>query len=350
MAGGGGTRLWPLSRRDNPKQFLDLGTGQTLIEHTYKRAKTIVAPDDIFVATSDRYLDRIQKLLPDIPRENILLEPDKRDTAAAFAAAAVQLEVRNRADDATIFMWSDHVFTREEEFINDLKKIPSLVDANPEAIVILGHVAELPETGLGYIEVGEQLGSAKDIFKVKAFKEKPDRETATKYITDGNFYWNMGYVSLKPRYLLEQLRAFEPELMQGIDVYRRAVSAGDTAAADAAYSRLPKIAIDYALLERAPNIIVVTGDYGWSDVGYWSTVHEIFGARGDYMPAGHHLHISSDGCYIYNTTNKAVSLIGLKNVIVVITDDAILVTSKEESHRIKEVVAHLEAKEKNELL
>jgi mannose-1-phosphate guanylyltransferase len=350
MAGGGGTRLWPLSRRDNPKQFLDLGSGQTLIEHTYKRAKALAETSDIFVATSERYLDRIKKLLPAVPADNIFLEPDKRDTAAAFAAAAVQLQMRQRADAPTIFMWSDHVFTDEEEFVGDLKKIPGLVTDHPETIVILGHAATFPETGFGYIEAGEPLEGAEDIFKVKAFKEKPDKETAAGYVAAGSFFWNMGYLSARPAYILEQLRIFEPELMQGIDQYRQALAARDTAAADAVYRKLPKIAIDYALLERAKSIIAVTGDYGWSDVGYWSTVHEIFGSRGDYMPAGHHLHVSSDGCYIYNTTNRAVTLIGLKDVIVVVTEDAVLVTSKDETHRIKEVVARLEETEKSDLL
>ena len=350
MAGGGGTRLWPLSRQDNPKQFLDLGTGKTLIEHTYHRAKTVAQTADIFIATTEQYRQRVQEFFPEVAADNIFLEPEKRDTAPAFAAAAIQLKIRGRADQPTTFMWSDHVFTNEEEFLTDLQKIPRLVEEHPDTIVIMGNAPTFPETGLGYLEVGKQLIGENDVYVVKAFKEKPDRKTAERYIAAGNFFWNMAYISTKPTYLLQQLRKFEPDLMQGIDQYEQAVTQGDATRAATAYAQLPKTSIDYALLERTPNILAITGDYGWSDIGYWSTVQEIFGVQGDHAPAGHHLHVSSQGCYVYNTTDKAVTLIGLKNIIVVVTDDAVLVTSKNESHKIKEVVAQLAKDQQNNLL
>jgi mannose-1-phosphate guanylyltransferase len=350
MAGGGGTRLWPLSRRSNPKQFLNLGSGKTLIEHTYDRAKMLADPADIFVATSLDYQKRIRQLLPAVPADNIFLEPAKRDTGPAFAAAAVQLKIRQRAEEPTVFMWSDHVFTAEEKFMAALKRIPRLVSQHPQAIIVMGHQATFPETALGYLEAGEQVSGENDVFRVKAFKEKPNRATAERYVAAGNFYWNMAYISTSPMYLLDQLRAFEPELMRGIDRYEESIRAGDAAAAAAVYEKLPKIAIDYALLEQAPNIMAVTGDWGWSDVGYWSTVREIFGARGDHAPTGHHLHVNSDGCYVYNATDQAVTLIGLKDIIVVVTPDAILVTDKHQSDKIKEVVAKLEEGGKAELL
>ena len=350
MAGGGGTRLWPLSRQDNPKQFLDLGTGKTLIEHTHHRAKTVAQAADIFIATTKQYRQRIQEFLPEVAAENIFLEPEKRDTAPAFAAAAVQLKIRGRANQSTTFMWSDHVFTNEAEFLTDLRKIPRLVEEHPNTVVIMGHTPTFPETGLGYLEVGNQLPGESDVYTVKAFKEKPDYKTAERYLAAGNFYWNMAYISTKPSYLLQQLRKFEPELMQGIDQYEQAIAQGNTKEANSVYAQLPKISIDYALLERTPNILAITGDYGWSDVGYWSTVKEIFGAQGDHAPAGYHIHVSSQGCYVYNTTNKAVTLIGLKDVIVVVSVDAVLVTNKDESHKIKEVVAQLEKDRQNNLL
>jgi mannose-1-phosphate guanylyltransferase len=138
--------------------------------------------------------------------------------------------------------------------------------------------------------------------------------------------------------------------MKHIDRYEEALRAGDADKASEIYMELPKIAIDYALLERTPNILAVTGDWGWSDVGYWSTVQEIFGSQGDHAPAGHHIHVGSAGCYIYNATNRAVTMIGMKDTIVVVTDDAVLVTTKDQSHKIKEVVAKLEEAGKAELL
>jgi mannose-1-phosphate guanylyltransferase len=159
MAGGGGSRLWPLSRLKQPKQFLDLGSGKTLIQHAYDRARSLVKPDDIYVATVVEYKEKIKELLPDVPPEHIFCEPSRRDTGPAFAAAAIQLKQRGKHEDPTIFMWSDHMFTNEQEFMKDLHKIPCLIEQFPDAVVIAGHKAIFPETGVGYLEVGERVFS-----------------------------------------------------------------------------------------------------------------------------------------------------------------------------------------------
>lgn len=350
MAGGSGTRLWPLSRASQPKQFLDLGTGKTLLEHTYRRARTMADPADIFIATTDQYAPKVRQLLPDIPAENMLLESARRDTAAAFAAVAIHLSLRKRSDQPTVFMWSDHVFTAEDEFVGDLKRLPRLVQNNPASLVIMGHVPTFPETGFGYIEAAASLPGEPDVFRVAAFKEKPDLATAEQYVAAGNYFWNMGYIGVIPDFLLAQLRLYQPALMRQLDKFAAALRANQPADAADAYNEVPKIAIDYALFEKATDILLITGDYGWSDVGNWDAVHEIFGKAGDHMPHGHHIHVDSHNNFIYNATGKAVSLIGLNNTIVVVTDDAILVTSKKSSHRVKEVVERLEKEEKHALL
>lgn len=350
MAGGGGTRLWPLSRQDNPKQFLDLGTGKTLLEHTYDRATTLADPSDIYVATVKQYEDKTRQLLPQVPAENLFFEPERRDTAPAFAAAAIQLKLKGKSDQPTLFMWSDHVFTKEDEFLKDLGLGSKLLEDHPESVVIIGHTPTAPETGFGYIQVDKKLEGHDNVYKVKAFKEKPDLETAEKYVADGNYFWNMAYITIKPDYLFEQLDQHAPELMQGIKVFEEAIKAGKEKEANKAYADLPKLAIDYALLEKTPNILAVSGDYGWSDVGNWGAVQEIFGQDGDHMPAGHHIHVDSQNNYIYNTTDKVISLIGMEDTIAVVTDDAILVTNKNNSHRVKDVVSKLEEEDKSEYL
>lgn len=350
MAGGGGTRLWPLSRQKNPKQFLDLGTGKTLLEETYDRAAAVVGPEHIFVATLAEYGDRVRKTLPHVPAGNIFIEPDRRDTAPAFAAVAVQLKQRAAGDEPAVFMWSDHVFTAPDDFITDVKKIPDVLARHPDSIVIVGHVPTFAETGFGYIETGELVGGYDDVFRVKSFTEKPDRTTAEKYVAAGNYYWNMGSVSVTPNYLLTQLAEFAPELFAGIQRYEKALQEHAGQAAHEAYAALPKISIDYALLEKTPTIYVVTGDYGWNDIGNWAAVHDVFGVKGDHVPHGHHVHVDSHDNYVYNTTPKAVSLIGVKDTIVVVTDDAVLITAKDKAHKIKEVVAKLEAAGKHQYL
>jgi mannose-1-phosphate guanylyltransferase len=247
-------------------------------------------------------------------------------------------------------MWSDHVFTNQARFIEDLQNIPPIVEQYPDYVVIVGHVPTAPETGLGYIEAGEKLRGYDHVFRVRSFKEKPDQQTADRYVAAGTFFWNMGYVSTRPAYLLNQLAEHTPELTQGLDELGAAQEKGDARRASKLYGRLPKISIDYALLEKTPRIITVTGDYGWSDVGSWRAVHEIFGVNGDYMPRGHHIHVDTHNNYIYNATDRAVCLIGVTDTIVVVTDDAVLVTHKAKSQQVKDVVKRLEEEGRAELL
>lgn len=350
MAGGSGSRLWPVSRQKQPKQFLKLGGELTLLEMTYNRAAALTSQEHIFIATVEEYGEKIKALLPQVPLANIFYEPQRRDNAPAFAAVAVQLVAKGQGEEPTIFMWADHVFTEEAAYIEDVRKIPAILQKNPESIVIVGHTPTFAETGFGYIEVGDKVEGFDDVFTVKSFKEKPDAATAQKYVDSGNYFWNMGTISLAPSYLLAQLKEFEPELIGAIEKFAAALQAGDAAKAKAAYGEAKKISIDYALLERTLRIFVVTGEYGWSDVGNWSAVHDIFGMSGDHAPLGHHVHVDSQHNYIYNTTAKTVSLIGLKNTIVVVTEDAVLVTDKSKSHQVKDVVKKLEDDNKQEYL
>lgn len=350
MAGGGGTRLWPLSRKHHPKQFLKLDGQKTLLEMAYDRARRVTTPDTIYISSNHAYAEKIKQLLPDIPAERIFLEPERRETGPAFAAVALQLAALGQGNEPTVFMWADHVFTAEEDYITDLKKIPQLLTSHPESLVIVGHTPTFAETGFGYIEAGQPVSGFDDVFAVKSFKEKPDAATAEQYIAAGNYFWNMGSISATPNYFIAQLQRFEPDLMAAITKSIANHQAGDEVAAAKAYSEAKKIAIDYALLERTSPIFVVTGNYGWSDVGNWAAVRDVFGINGDHDPHGHHIHVDSHNNYIYNATNKAVSMIGMTNTIVVVTDDAILVTDKSKAHKVKDVVAKLEEQAKEKFL
>lgn len=343
MAGGGGTRLWPLSRKEIPKQFLQLDGQTTLLEATHRRATQLVPTENIYVATVEEYGPRIREILTTVPEKNIFFEPSRRDTAPAFAAAATQLVLQGKGDEPAVFMWADHVFTAEAEYLEDLKKIPTLLKQYPDSIITTGHVPTSPETGLGYIEAGNAVPGFDDVYQVKTFKEKPDQATAEKYIAAGNYYWNIGSISMTPNYLRQELRAHQPELMASIDAFGQALREQNVTEAVRVYGTAQKISIDYALLEKTARIFVVTGDYGWSDIGNWAAMKDIFGINGDHMPHGHHVHVDSQENYIYNTTDRAVSLIGVRDMIVVVTHDAILVTDKKSSHKVKDVVAKLEA-------
>lgn len=349
MAGGGGTRLWPLSRVKKPKQFIDLGHGKSLLQLAYGRAKSLTEVDNIYVATSRNYEDLVREQLPDVDEGNIFYEPEKRDTTAAFATVAIRLRKKGQGGVPTIFMWADHIFTNEEEFLGDLKAIPEIVESYPDHIVVVGHTAISPETALGYIEAGDRVPERDDVFAVNCFKEKPDLKTAEEFLAAGNYFWNMGYFSLKPDYFIEELLAINPDLEDAIKGYEKALDSGEDEAREA-YGGFPKVSIEYTLIEKTKRRLVITGDYGWIDVGYWTTVEKILGETGDYAPKGHHVHVNSDGNFVYNATDKTVSLLGVKDSIVVVTDDAVLVSSKENCGDIKSVIAELEESGREDVL
>jgi mannose-1-phosphate guanylyltransferase len=341
MAGGGGTRLWPLSRQSSPKQFLDLGTGQTLLEQSFSRAAAVTDSSRIYVATAAQYAERVQELLPELAPANLFLEPSRRDTTAAFATIALRLEALQQGDAPTIFLWSDHIFSAEADFISDLKRISGLLITHPDSVIMLAHTPITPETGFGYVEIGEPIAGAANVFHVKCFTEKPDKPTAEQFIIGGQHYWNMGYFSLKPSYLLSELTRLEPALAAPLQTFSAALASGQDESITQAFNQFPALAIEYTFMEKTPRVIAITGDYGWSDVGNWRAVKDIFGIGGDHVPHGHHIHIDSENNYIYNATDKVVSLLGVRNTIVVVTDDAILITDEDHAHRVKDIVTEL---------
>jgi mannose-1-phosphate guanylyltransferase len=350
MAGGGGTRLWPLSLKSLPKQFLDLGTGKTLLEHTYDRARAMADAENIYIATTSDYQEKIQELLPSVPSENVFLEPERRETGPAFAAAAVQLTNAGKQDEPTLFLWADHVFTNEEALLSDLAVMRQLIEEDSKRVVIIGHIPVAPETGFGYMKMGEAVAGYDHVYKIDSFKEKPDEETAKRYVEDDSYFWNIGYMCVTPAFLLEELSTYTPELHTEIMKYAEALKTEGREAAAKIYRTIPKVAIDYALNEKTKHIVAVTGDYGWSDVGSWGIVKQLFGTDGDHVPHGHHIHVDSHNNYVYNATDKAVSLIGISDSIVVVTKEAVLVTDMNSSQKVKEVVQKLEADGKGQYL
>lgn len=350
MAGGGGTRLWPLSLRDVPKQFVDLGTGKPLLAHTYDRATQITDPDHIYLATAQKHEERASQIVPQIPRERMFLEPSRRDTTAAFVHVCLRLKAAGHGDEPTTFLWSDHIFTNEEEFVGDLRRIEGILAEHPESLLIVGHTPLSANTTLGYFEVGKALAPHEDVFEVAAFKEKPDAKTAEQYVLAGNYYWNLGYFSLRPNYLLTEIVRVSPELAQPIAALEEAVTSGEESRIAAAFDAFPKLALEFTFVEKTKSIIAITGDYGWSDIGSWAIVKEVLGTKGDHMPRGHHVHVDAENNYVYNTTDKVVSLVGVRDTIVVVTDKAVLIADDKHSHKVKQVVEKIEQEGREEYL
>jgi len=350
MAGGGGTRLWPLSRQATPKQFIDFGRNRTLIADAYQRACRLTSPERVYVAANQSHQAHIKRLLPDISSDRVWYEPEKRDTTAAFATVSIRLQAQGEGSTPVIFMWADHVFTKEDAFVSELRRIEQLLSQYPDHLVIMGHVPLAADTTLGYIEAGEKLPDETGIFRVTAFREKPAAGLAERFVLSGHHFWNLGYFSLRPEYLLSELLRLNPALAEPVAAFTAAVRSRDEAAANRAYHSFPQQALEYTVIEKTPRILVVTGDWGWSDVGNWAAVKKIFGAAGDHAPAGHHLHIESRNNYVYNATGTTVTMLGIEDTIVVVTEDAILITNSQHAARVKEVVQRLAAEKYTDIL
>lgn len=339
LAGGGGTRLWPASRRAHPKQFLSLGTGaDSLLAATARRLRD-GCEDRCYVVTANEQRTMVQDALPALPATNIIAEPSARNTAAALGLAAVHLLHRDpHAVMAAIP--SDQHIANEAEFA----RIVNLAFAAAEerdAVVTVGIVPKRPETGYGYLELGPVLGG--ELREVKAFVEKPDTERAEAYLASGNYLWNGGMFFAKAQYLMEQIRSYMPETAEGLQ--RIADALGTESAqsvCDAVYPTLPSISIDYGVMEHTSPVLTIAGDFGWNDVGAWT-------ALPDYRPADRDGNVIVGKAITHDAHNniivadegKLVAVAGVSDMIVVQSGDALLILPRDRAQDVRVLVDSL---------
>lgn len=352
MAGGGGTRLWPLSRDNYPKQFTQLFGNKTLLQHTFDRALKIAGkPENIVITTRTAFVPEIKKQLRRLPETNILVENVKRDTAPSIGMAAAFFAAKGKHDEAMILMPSDPYFRNEKLFVKTVKAAGNFIEKNPGVTALLGSVPTYPETGYGYIEMGTDNKIFQDVelSSVKCFREKPNIATAEKFIAQGNFVWNMGVYVWRVGTLLGLLHKFAPEIAQKLDKIEELFRAKKTRVIGKVYETMPKISIDFAVTEHQNpgDIFVARGDFGWSDVGHWGSLQELLASTdGLEMKKGVAVLVNSSNNFVYNTADKAIGLAGVKDLIVVSTPDALLVCHKGNVQDVKKVVEELAAKNK----
>jgi len=354
MAGGGGTRLWPLSRDSYPKQFTQLFGKKTLLQHTFDRALKIVRkPENIVVTTREEFVPEIQKQLKRLPKQNILVENVKRDTGPSIGMAAAYLASQGKHDEAMILMPSDPYFRDEALYISAVKAAGSYIEKNPATTVLLGSEPTYPETGYGYIETTAKKVSynGKEFNSVKCFREKPSLEKAKEFLAAGNFVWNMGVYAWRVGTLLELLHKFAPEIAKKLDKIEELFRAEKFSKVGKIYADMPKISIDFAVTEHQDpkDIYVVRGDFGWSDIGHWGALQELLGGgEGLEMKKGVVAIVNSSGNFVYNTVEKAIALVGVENLIVISTPDALLVCNKENVQDVKKVVEEFSKNKKTQ--
>ena len=340
MAGGVGSRFWPMSTQEKPKQFIDvLGCGRTFIQLTFDRFKGVVPPENVWVVTSANYFDIVKEQLPEIPESNILLEPCRRNTAPCIAYVSWRIK-KNNPKANLIISPSDHIVLDTEEF---KRVINSALDytADSDAIVTLGMKPTRPETGYGYIQADLSTASLRNnnIFRVDAFKEKPNLETAKVYVSQKEYFWNSGIFVWNVNTIVNALRIYQPdiaEIFEGLMPYL-----GTSSEQEMINEKFPlcnNISIDYAVMEKAEEIFVYPANFGWSDVGTWGSLQTIVDkdVRGNALVGDNIKVFETQNCIIHTTEEKKVVVQGLDGYIVAEKGDTLLICKLSEEQRIKE--------------
>ncbi|MCP4594105.1 MAG: NTP transferase domain-containing protein [bacterium] len=344
MAGGVGTRLWPLSRRKRPKQMLRLFGGKSLLRESFDRLTGLLEPASIYVITVEEHLGLVRKELPEIPEENLLGEPCGRDTANAVGLAAAVLAQRDPEGVMGIFT-ADHLITPQDRFCTAVDSAFKRAEENPDALVTLGVLPTTPESGFGYVRRGELLGTG--VYRVDRFVEKPDTATAERYLASGEYYWNSGMFTWRIGTILREVERHLPESYpQLMELGRLWDQPTGREHAAAVYPGLRKISVDFAIMEKADRVLVVEMNCTWRDVGSWSALATVLGGdnQGNASTGNRVIHLGSRGTMAASEDPEhLIATIGVEDLVIVHSADATLVCRKDDAQAIRELVAAVEA-------
>ncbi len=355
MAGGVGSRFWPLSRTSYPKQFLDiLGVGKSLLRQTFERFNEIIPAENTYVVTNANYSNLVKQQLPEIPGENILLEPYRRNTAPCIAYAAYRIKVKD-PEARMVVAPSDHLILKEDVFRNVVGQGLKFVGDN-DTILTIGIKPNRPETGYGYIQVDNEDKIEDDDItfnKVKTFTEKPDIKLAKVFLESGEFFWNSGIFFWSVPTIIKAFKEFLPEInnsfMAGLQVYG---TDKEEQFIQETYSSCKNISIDYGVMEKSDQVYVLTADFGWSDLGTWGSLYEQKDKDKDgNVIIGDKVYLYDSKTSIINANNKRLAVIeGLEDFIVVDSEDVLLICRKDQEQKIKSFVNDVKLEEGDEFV
>ena len=346
MAGGIGTRFWPLSRKTNPKQFLNIISEDSMLQMTVKRLHAKIKIEDIYIVTASSQVELTRKHLPCLPQENIIIEPFGMNTAPCIALSAQYLARKYNKTEKMIVLPADHLIALNDDFLASLEIGEDAADKNN--LVTFGIKPDYPATGYGYIEAGKKI--EQKMFYVKQFKEKPDLTTAKQFLSSGNFFWNSGMFMWKIETILDAYKEYLPKVTQVLEkINTRWDEDGVKANISSEYAQMPKIPVDIGIMEQAEKRIVIPVDYGWSDVGSWKALYKISDKdENNNVINCEYEAIDSNNNYI--NLKKFVALIGVDDLVVVESEDALLITKIDRSEDVKNIVEKLKKEGKEELL
>ena len=343
LAGGKGERFWPVSRLKRPKQFLCLdGSDRSLLQSTADRLLPLANWDALFVITASHLADGVRAQLPEIPPENILVEPQGRDTAPAVAWATLEVAKRYGDDAVCGFFPADHYITDQQRYCDTLRAAADLA-VREGAIATLGIQPGFPSTGYGYIEQGSEAGTFSagvvqnlPAYKVSRFTEKPDRETAESFLSSGNYSWNSGMFIFPAAVMIAELKAHAPEMTHAL-----------LAKGVAAYATLKKLSIDYAVMEKTDRAYVMPADFGWDDLGDWNAIERLLKGEAQNVELCQHVGLDTTGSILYSDdSNELIVTIGLEDVVVVRDGNATLIVRKDRTQDIKQAVKTIGAQDR----
>ncbi|HDK35472.1 MAG TPA: mannose-1-phosphate guanylyltransferase [Bacteroidetes bacterium] len=351
MAGGIGARFWPRSRLKKPKQFLKIFGDQTMIQQTYQRLLPLIPSEKIFFVINADQKEKILKQLPDFPRENVIVEPFGKNTAPCIGLAAFHIRHKN-PDSIMAVLPADHLIQDNNQFLKVIETAHKITDRE-SCLLTIGITPTYPATGYGYIQYDSPRCTENNItaYHVKTFAEKPNLETAKQFLMSGDCLWNSGMFIWKIQDILKELEECVPEIYDslkkvseaiGTDVYNETL--------ETAYREIRGISIDYAVLEKSQNVCVIRSDFGWSDVGSWEEVYNLLPKdKSKNAVVGKAILRDSAGCLVYSP-DKFVATIGLKNVVIIQSGNALLVCPKNRTQDVKELVDYLKRKKQTDYL
>jgi mannose-1-phosphate guanylyltransferase len=354
MAGGVGSRFWPRSRERTPKQLLEIIGPGTMIQNTVKRIQSVIPASNTLIVTNRLQEATISKQLPSIPRKNILIEPVGRNTAPCIGLAAAWVK-KVDPKGIMVVLPADHIIAKADEFLRILKVAMSVAEET-DALLTIGIKPTHPETGYGYIQFDDEPGThnqyhSQGVYRVKTFAEKPNLETAEKFLESGDFLWNSGMFVWKATAILKEIQVHMPELSEQLDILESKLGTDSYhAALEHAYGLIRSISIDYGVMEKAGNVFVVKGDFGWSDVGSWDEVVRLTKTDANSNSQRGNVILKDSKSNFIDAGNRLVAAIGVEDLIIISTDDAILICKKGRSQEVKEIVDYIRRKQMNDFL
>ena len=344
MAGGAGTRFWPLSRMAIPKQLLSFGGDRSLIQQAIDRLDSLVPVDNISVITNQSLVSAIEDQLPALSSKSIIGEPAKRDTAPCIGLAAGLIAAED-PDATMIVMPSDHIIQPVEAFHEAVTKAHNLVEQDPSRLITFGITPDRPAESYGYIQRGKSINS--DVFRVEQFKEKPVINTAKQYLDEGGYYWNSGIFVWKARAILEALEQYQPDMILRINrIVQRRGEADFHDVIEREFTAIEGISIDYAVMEHHANVLVIEAPFQWDDIGSWQALSRLFPTdANNNTVVGKHVGIQTTNSIIQSSKDHLIATIGVSDLIIVHTEDATLVANKQEEESVRKLVHLLESKQ-----